>query len=226
MCKKTPSTGPPVLLRSLSPRTSSKAGFGAQPPSPRIHSALEAAKPLSQKSSRSPPPTPPAEALLPDVPPPASCSHFLLSALLLMHATHHPQPPSSGLLLRGRLFSSNLLSALQAVEPSGFTTPRPPVWTHRAGPEVEGPGEEPENPGRGRSSSCNKPAAVATPLAALAESAPRAGAVTSLPRAYHVVPLGKCSFHAASSPICPAPPGSCRLFPGLVLRPHHEHRTA
>lgn len=55
---RTPSKGPPALLRSLVPRTSSLAGFGAQPPSPCIHSALEAAKPLSQKSSHSPPPTP------------------------------------------------------------------------------------------------------------------------------------------------------------------------
>lgn len=68
-----------------------------------------------------------------------------------------------------------------------------------------GPGREPENPGRGRSSSCNKPAAVATPLAALAESAPGAGAVTSLPCAYHVVPLGKCSFYAA---LLTRPPGA------------------
>lgn len=88
MCKRT-SIEPPALLRSLAPRTSRVRG--PTPISTHSHSALEADKPLSQKSSRSPPPTPPAEALLPDVPPPASCSHFLLSALLrLMHALSTP----------------------------------------------------------------------------------------------------------------------------------------
>lgn len=151
-------------------------------PNPQLHAFTQPRRqpnlyPCSPAVPRLPPP---AEALLPDAPPPASLSQLLrlMHSLSPPPATQLRSPPA-----RTPPQQQPSLSPLLPLEPSGFTTPRLPVRTHRAGPEVEGPGEEPENPGRSRSSCCNKPAAVATRWQLWPNQLPEPGPVTSLPRA-------------------------------------------
>ncbi|XP_046532269.1 leucine-rich repeat-containing protein 3C [Equus quagga] len=136
---------------SLGPRTRNLARSGAPPPPPSVHPALEAAKPLSPKPrAPRPPPSTPSPSAPPRRPIPGLRLHFpLCASLRLMHPlgctpsspTHSAPVPSS--------------PAPPPAAPTSFPAPplapgvsqfghrRPPFWTHRAGPEVEGPGRVP-----------------------------------------------------------------------------------